>query len=160
MAERPSARVLLFDRQRRLLLMRGRLPGPVPARPAWFTIGGRIEPGETAREAAAREIVEETGYADAKLGPQVWYGEELLHDAEGAPLLFKDHYFVAGCRGGPISRAGWEAFEREYVDDIRWWRLADLARCDEPVFPLGLAFRAREIAAGVYPAAPTVLPGA
>ena len=157
-AERPTARVLLFDRRGRLLLMKGRLPGPVPTPAAWFTIGGRIEPGEDAREAAAREIVEETGYGDAELGPQVWYSEVLLHDVNGAPLLFKDHYFVARCRGGSISRAGWQAFEREYVDDIRWWRLDDLALCDEPVYPLGLATRSREIAAGIYPPARTALP--
>jgi len=39
------------------------------------------------------------------------------------------------------SRAGWQALEREFVDDMRWWTLSDLAACAEPVFPHGLAER-------------------
>ncbi len=151
---RPTARVLLFDRAGRLLLMKGRLPGLVDAPAVWFTIGGGIEAGESPTRAAAREIVEETGFVDARLGPQVWYGEVLLNDAHGLPLLFKDHYFVAHCRGGEPSRAGWRSHERTYVDDIRWWSLDDLAVCAEPVYPLGLAQRIGAIAAGAYPATP------
>ncbi|MHB8529759.1 MAG: NUDIX hydrolase [Caulobacteraceae bacterium] len=157
MRERLTARVLLFDCEGRLLLMKGRLPGLADAPGAWFTIGGGVEPGETAREAAAREIVEETGFTDAVLGPQVWYGEILLSGFEGEPLLFKDSYFVAHCAGGPPSRHGWQALEREYIDDIRWWRLGDLAACEEPVYPKGLADLAGEIAAGTYPADPRII---
>ncbi len=153
---RPTARVLLFDPDNRLLLMQGRLPG-ASAPPAWFTIGGGVEPGEALRAAAAREILEETGFTDAILGPQVWYGEVMLADIHGAPLLFKDHYFVARCSGGEPSRAGWQDLERTFIDDLRWWDLADFAACADPVFPAGLAALAVEIAAGVYPSRPRIL---
>ncbi|MGH6992057.1 MAG: NUDIX hydrolase [Caulobacteraceae bacterium] len=148
--ERPASRVLLFDRADRLLLMRSRVFG------AWFTIGGAIEPGESAREAAAREIVEETGFTDAVLGPQVWYGEEMF-PLFGRMTLTRDHYFVARCKGGEPSRAAWTALELEVTDDIRWWRLADLARYKDVVYPIGLAELAVEIAKGVYPKTPRVI---
>ena len=45
------------DRDRLLLVRRGREPG----RGLWSIPGGRVEPGEGAREAAVREVEEETG---------------------------------------------------------------------------------------------------
>jgi 8-oxo-dGTP pyrophosphatase MutT (NUDIX family) len=134
MRERPTARVLLFDSQRRILLMKGRLPGDPAAPGVWFTIGGGVEPGETLAEAAAREIFEETGFLDATLGPLAWFEEVVLSDRVG-PLLFKNHYLIARCAGGTPSREGWRTLEREFIDDMRWWRLHELAKCQEPIFP-------------------------
>ncbi len=156
MRERRTARVLLFDPAGRILLMKGRLPSTPLAPGAWFTIGGGIEPGESVGEAAAREIVEETGFTDATLGQQVWYGEIVLSDREG-PLLFKDHYLLARCRGGEISRLGWQAVEREFIDDMRWWTLAELKACQDPVYPDGLARLLEELLAAGAPVPARVL---
>ena len=46
MRERPTARVLLFDPQGRILLMKGRMPNDPPTTSAWHTPGGGLEPGE------------------------------------------------------------------------------------------------------------------
>lgn len=43
------------------------------ARDTWEIPGGHIEPGETALEAAARELQEETGAVDFTLTPVCWY---------------------------------------------------------------------------------------
>jgi len=141
MRERLTARVLLIDRRKRILLMKGRLPSDPTAPGAWFTLGGGVEPGESLAEAAAREIVEETGFEDAVIGELVWRGEQILHDRKGRAVLFQESYFLASCAGGEPSRAGWQALEREFVDDVRWWSLEELAACAEPVFPAGLAQR-------------------
>jgi 8-oxo-dGTP pyrophosphatase MutT (NUDIX family) len=154
MIERLTARVLLFDPDGRILLMKGRLPSGPNAPAAWFTVGGGAEPGETVLEAAAREIREETGFTDAELGPVVWRREGPLHLANGELVLFKEHYVVARCAGGDPSRDGWDAVERALVDDIRWWRLADLVTCPEVVYPIGLSELLPDILAGRYPATP------
>ena len=57
---RRAARVLPFDAEDRVLLLYSRDPAR-PTEPYWCTIGGAVEPGETPAEAAAREMVEETG---------------------------------------------------------------------------------------------------
>ena len=138
MRERTTARVLLFDREDRILLMKGRLPSDPGAPGAWFTLGGGVEPGESLRQAAMREVFEETGLTDVEIGSVVREGEQIHHDRKGRPIRVKESFMVARCDGGVPSRAGWQALEHEFVDDIRWWAAADLAACAEPMFPADL----------------------
>jgi 8-oxo-dGTP pyrophosphatase MutT (NUDIX family) len=68
---RPTARVLLLDEFDRVLLFRGQDP-LTPSIRYWFPAGGGIEPGESAADAAQREVWEETGLAHVELGPHIW----------------------------------------------------------------------------------------
>ena len=145
MRERPTARVLLLDANDRILLMKGRLPSQPDAPGAWFTIGGGIEPGESLYEAAAREALEETGFTDVVLGEIAWCGEVTLLDRKHRPVLFKDTFIMARCAGGEVCRAGWQALEQEFVDDVRWWTLDELERTEESVWPPDLAQRLRAL---------------
>ena len=140
---RPTVRVLLFDRDGRILLMKGRLPSGPNAPGVWFTLGGGIEPGESVEAAATREIREETGFADFEIGDVAWCDEVTLPDRKQRPILFQNTFLVARCEGGEASREGWQALEREFVDDIRWWALDELEKTAESVWPPDLAARAR-----------------
>lgn len=154
--ERPTARVLLLDPADRILLMKGRLPS-APDRPGvWFTVGGGVEAGETFLEAADREIREETGLIDFVLGPVVWVREGVMLLPE--PTLLKECYIVARCKGGDPVREGWTAIERELIDDIRWWTVAELAATADRVFPPGLAHRLPPLLGGCFPAEPEIIP--
>jgi 8-oxo-dGTP diphosphatase len=145
MRERATARVLLLDPNDRILLMKGRLPSAPGAPGVWFTVGGGIEPGEGLEAAARREILEETGFAARDIGPVLWRSEQTHHDRKGRPILIREAFMVARCDGSEPSREGWVALEREFVDDIRWWTLAELEACAEPVYPPDLAARLAQI---------------
>lgn len=153
---RPTARVVLLDRDDRILLMKGRLPSAPDGEGAWFTVGGGVEPGETTAEAALREIQEETGILDAELGPVLWRREGVMRLPE--PTMLQEWYFLARCDGAEPDRAGWLAHEHDLIDDIRWWRLQELLTTTDRVFPPGLAQLLGEVIAGRLPAAPLVIP--
>jgi 8-oxo-dGTP pyrophosphatase MutT (NUDIX family) len=143
MRVRLAARVLLFDPEGRLLLLKGRLPSAPDAPGWWFTVGGGMEPGESVREAALREIAEETGFTEVTLGEILFQSDEVLRNRKQRPVRHRSTFLFARCEGGQPSRDGWQALERQFVDDIRWWTLDDLAAMAEPVYPTDLAQRAR-----------------
>ena len=157
MRERPTARVLLFDPAGRILLMHGVLPSDPGGPSFWFTVGGGLEPGESLHEAAAREIREETGFADAELGPVVWYSEGLLTLHDDQPALFKEHYIIARTTGGDPSRGGWDDLEQRYVDGQRWWTLGEIRASDETIYPEGLGELLEDVLAGRFASEPLVI---
>ena len=159
MRDRPTARVLLLDPEDRILLMKARLPSHPEGPSFWFPVGGGGEPGETALQAADREIIEETGLTDAALGQVVWY-REVIMDGDPEPWLFQEHYIVARTAGGALSRAGWLAHEHALTDELRWWTLEALRLTDETVFPETIAELLAQVLAGAAPSEPLVLPPA
>jgi 8-oxo-dGTP pyrophosphatase MutT (NUDIX family) len=155
--DRPTARVVLLDPANRILLMRARMPSNPTGPSFWFTVGGGAEPGETPQETAAREVVEETGLLDAELGPIVWYSEAILHDERKQPFRLIERFLVARTQGGALSRHGWQALERQLVDELRWWTLEELSRTDAKIYPEGLAELLVDVLAGRFAAEPLVI---
>lgn len=83
---------------------------------------GHIDPGETAEQAALREVAEETGYADL----------EILHDLGERVVEFEhngdhyrraEHYFVMGLRSH-LRRPRPPADEAQFRV---WWTSAEIA---------------------------------
>jgi 8-oxo-dGTP pyrophosphatase MutT (NUDIX family) len=154
MRERITVRVLLFDPDGRILLMKGRTPTTRDGPGGWFTVGGGAEPGESLEACARREIAEETGFSSVTLGPAVWRRDTIGPLPSGETVLFKQTYIVAHCAGGEPVRDGWEAHEHDLVDDLRWWSLADLAASGEVIYPERMLELLPDVAAGRYPAEP------
>lgn len=118
---RPTVRVLVVDADRRVLLLRSRAG-------FWFPPGGGIEPGETAVQAARRELVEELGLHladDGELGPCVWTRRHVLPSFD----LRERWYLLRVGDRDPVEldHSGWTPLERSTLDEVRWWTLDELA---------------------------------
>src|SRR5215469_5004234 len=109
--QRHSVRVLLISPMKRVLLFKYKNRGQDGIeRPLWATVGGGREEGETIERAAAREIVEETGMTDVRLGPVVWYGEDGERSGDGR-MLFKEHFVVGHALNERLDTSRWTDWE-------------------------------------------------
>jgi 8-oxo-dGTP diphosphatase len=121
--------VVCDDAGRLLLVQRGH----EPSIGLWSLPGGRVEPGESAAEAAAREVQEETGLMVevGDLLATVRLGDYLVHD------------FAATVTGGELA-AGDDAA------DVRW---CDVDELDAIELSAGLLEELRRI--GAIPSRPS-----
>lgn len=101
-----AASGVVIDTHGRILLV---LRTNDPEAGHWTVPGGRVDPGETLEEAAAREVAEETGII-VDVGREVWS----LTQPAGGGDVYEIHDFLAYPVGG-ILRAGDDA------GDARWF---------------------------------------
>jgi 8-oxo-dGTP pyrophosphatase MutT (NUDIX family) len=142
---RPAARVLLIDGEGRLLMFRGFDPAD-PGRRYWFTVGGGLDPGETAAEGAVRELREETGLevSPAELGDPVWH-EVTDFPYDGRWYRQHQDFFAVRVESWDVRVDGFDHEERRSIDGYRWWSVDDLTGTDEVFYPHQLPDLLREL---------------
>jgi len=142
--ERVGARVLLVDdtgAQPRLLMVLGHDPH-LPSRSFWFTPGGGLEAGEGSRDAAIRELAEETGYVlatDELVGP-VWR-RTAVFDFASLPYTQHEEFFVGRLADAAARDRAVQALtadELEAIDQVAWMTRDELAADGREVFPARL----------------------
>ncbi len=138
---RTSARVVLLDEQNRVLLLRGHDP-MIPEVAFWFTVGGGVEPGENLRDAAVREVYEETGQRvdPATLRGPLWR-RVAVFPFNGELIRSEELFFTLRSPGFEWRPADLTALERRTITDHRWCTADDIRALDaagEAVYPYHL----------------------
>ena len=136
--DRSAARVLLVDGTGRTLLLRG----SDPARPGlrwWFTPGGGLNPGESPRDGAARELFEETGLrvTPADLGEPIWHQVAEFSYRNRSYRQDQD-FFLLRVAAWQVDTTGFDDEERDTIDQHRWWSADELAATGETIYPAEL----------------------
>ena len=136
MRRRPSSRLLIIDRNNRVLLFRFMFNrGPLAGQDYWATPGGALEAGESFADAARRELFEETGILRDAVGQQVAEREFAFQLHDGEYVMAEERFFLVRVTDQSLSRDHWTPIEIEVMTDHRWWSVEELTSTSEAVFP-------------------------
>lgn len=132
---RVAGRVIVLDGEDRMLLFRAY----DPARPEywwWATPGGGLDEGETPREAAARELREETGLevAPEALGDP-FFENVAEFSFNGRLIRQRNHFFLLRTERYEVSTAGFDEMEQQTHTESRWWSAEELSQTTDIYFP-------------------------
>jgi ADP-ribose pyrophosphatase YjhB (NUDIX family) len=133
---RSMVRGILLEDAGAVLLMR--MAFPWFERPVWIVPGGGLQDGELAAEGLRRELEEETGRGDLRIGSQVWEWRFVV-EHEGRVVHAHERYFLVRTERFEPDVRGLEAQERAWFRGFRWWSLQELVDSREDASPDTLA---------------------
>lgn len=128
---RHAARIILLDRDNRVLLFRCQEPGE--ERAFWITPGGGLEADESYEQAATRELYEETGLSDVTLGPCVWTRS---HTFPWLGKIYRQHerFFVVRIGTHQVDTKSHTDDERRVLTQHRWWSAQAIREAGQETF--------------------------
>lgn len=146
------ARVLVINDQGATYLLRGRDSSLPDRAPFWFTPGGKIDAGETAAQAAARELFEEIGLiaAPEDLGDIIGTEDSAYH-FEGTPYRQHGVFYAFFSNHAALNSDNWSDIETRTIDQGRYWSVAELRATTETIYPTHLAYMLEEVLAKLTP---------
>lgn len=132
---RTASRVIVVDRQDRILLFCDTDPG-YPDQHWWVTPGGGIDPGESERQAAVREVAEETGLQISEsdlIGP---VARRLVHHGYSDQVLAQEEtFFLVRVDAFTPDQSSYTEEEKITLVDTRWWTPEEIAGTREWIWP-------------------------
>ena len=135
---RSTARVLLFDHQNHVLLLKTHFDPEVGLPPRWLTPGGGIDLGETPLAAAIRELFEETGLKidPSDLSNPVLEASGRWDWTDGVSYhTYTDTIFELKVEKFEPDTSGFTKDELRDVLEYRWWNVSELLASEELVAP-------------------------
>ncbi len=133
---RRAARLIVLDPEGRALMFRYDVPGRPPF---WVTAGGECEPGESFRNAARRELFEETGIIIADLGREIARMMPEFITVEGELVQAYERFFLVRVAKARVDTSRHTVLEQQLMTQHRWFTLDELENWHEALFPVELA---------------------
>jgi 8-oxo-dGTP pyrophosphatase MutT (NUDIX family) len=136
--ERNAVRLVMLDARERVLLFHTH-DKTLPELGRWWELpGGGIDGDETYREAAVREIREETGMVVGpdQIGPPTWRRTASFRHRATRRLQHEVIAVVRLAEPGPdVDDSGRFDYERDDYFDFRWWPVASIVASSERFYP-------------------------
>jgi len=141
---RLTSRVIVMDPTGAILLFMTAAPDS-SGFARWITPGGGVDPGETHREAAIREVHEETGRHLTDLVGPVWrYDFEVRFDQADHDRGYAEYFVARSERFEPVSEF-WTAEEHVDVTGWGWLSAAEIESSGDPYEPAHLPTLVRNV---------------
>jgi len=131
---RRAGRVVVVDARDRVLLLRGCDPARPDAGSWWLTPGGGVDDGETERDAAQRELREETGL-DTRVDGPIVLERVTEFDFDGRHFEQREQFFVVRVDAHEVQATELTEVEERALLGHRWWTHAELAATGDVVYP-------------------------
>ena len=149
--ERQVVRVVVRDREGRVLLFHTR-EAPEPELGQWWEMpGGGIDPGESVEDAARREVFEEAGIdlTGVRIGAPTWRRTGVFRH-RGVRRLSREVVVEARLEVSEpaIVEEGRADYEVEDYFGHRWWPLSELVDSDDRFYPRSLPVLIGDFLAG------------
>ena len=136
--ERSVVRAVVLDNREQVLLFHTRDP-TYPELGTWWELpGGGLEPGETFRAAAVRELAEEAGLVvpAADVGDATWRRRATFRYRGERRVNNEVIVLVRLPTAGPaVDGTGRVDFEDEDYFDFRWWPVKELTASRDRFYP-------------------------
>ena len=151
---RQAARVLVVDRDDRILLIHFQLD-PEQPRKIWLTPGGGLNAGESAEDGARRELWEETGLEAGDL-QAVWDRVHAFH-WRGRDYEQRERYFLGRFDAPSVEFTALEEYESKQLLAFRWWEATQILASEEIFVPRHLGELIEPLLRGELPSTPITI---
>jgi 8-oxo-dGTP pyrophosphatase MutT (NUDIX family) len=149
---RNAARALLLTPSKHILLVRFEFP----AGTRWALPGGGLDDGEDHVTALRRELVEEVGLHNPDIGPHIWTREHRIPFINGQWDGQREHIHLVRVPQvfEPQPSLDWDTLNAEYLFELRWWHIDEIAEAPTTFVPSGLHTHAMNIIEDRIPPSP------
>ena len=130
---RKAIRALILTPERKILLMQAKDPDSDFR--VWYTPGGGVKNNENPNQCLHRELKEETGLQNFKIGPAVWHRKHTFQ--WGTQILSQDEvfYLVPVDEFQPEMKNNPSKIELTSFCKFKWWTTQEIALSKDQFAP-------------------------